>query len=605
MNQEKRLLLALVLSMIVCGIWGHMMSVKQRERMEKQKKAQRPPTQKKIIIPTETPVVAPPVIAAPANIFSAQEERIEVTTEKYWMQWSNKGAALQVLKLKEFYHDSADRNAKDWKKDPANWLELLPEFSGKFPSLLVIDRDDVKQRLEESYWKVTNALDQTPKKLIFELGHSEGIRYTKTFTFFPDTYFFNGELVVKNGSDNPALKKILILGGGAGIALEGSDINMMVGQVMYPNQKGQPLFESIDYNSMATEKTKVEKPITWAALTTSYFVHMLQLEQPPGVGEKTPYLITHLNNKSFTPETAWVQRTIEAHKKRGETRTAADFEKVKHVLPMLHTRPLDLQPHQEISIKFRFYAGSRIQLTNLDKTFKVLDDYGFWDPISRFLLLILNFFYNIFHNYGIAIILLTLVVKLCMFPLTKKQQVSMQEYQQKMRKFQPQMQKLQEKYRDNRQKMQEEIMKLYKEHKVNPIPLGGCLPIFLQIPILIGLYNALAYSIVLRQAEFLWINDLSQPDRIFHFGSSVFLLGEYLNILPIVMTVVWVVQMKTAPMPEDPQMRQQQKIMMWMPIIFGISFYNISSGLVLYWFVMQLISIVEQAWIKRLQPKTV
>jgi YidC/Oxa1 family membrane protein insertase len=168
-----------------------------------------------------------------------------------------------------------------------------------------------------------------------------------------------------------------------------------------------------------------------------------------------------------------------------------------------------------------------------------------------------------------------------------------------MKVFQPELQKLQAKYRNNKQKLQEEIMKLYKEHHVSPFPLGGCLPIFLQLPILIGLYSALSYSIVIRQASFLWINDLSQPDRLFGFGSSVPLLGEYFNILPILMTIVWFIQMKTAPMPEDPQMKQQQKIMMWMPIIFGFTFYSIASGLVLYWFVMQLISIGEQALIKR------
>ncbi|MCS6955287.1 MAG: membrane protein insertase YidC, partial [Candidatus Calescibacterium sp.] len=261
---------------------------------------------------------------------------------------------------------------------------------------------------------------------------------------------------------------------------------------------------------------------------------------------------------------------------------------------VMETKELAIPSKSQVKLSFDFYVSSKQQLAELDKNFASIDDYGFWAPVSHFLLWILNIFYQLTNNYGVAIILLTLAIKLALYPLSKRQQVYMYEYQSKMKKFQPELMQIQKKYKNDRKRQHEEMMRLYKEHKINPVPIGGCLPILLQLPILIGLYSAICYSIVLRQAEFLWIKDLSQPDALF----------DGFNLLPILMTIVWFIQMKTQPLPDDPNLRQQQKIMLFMPFIFGFMFYSMASGLILYWFVMQLISIVEQWIIKKSLPKS-
>ena len=174
-----------------------------------------------------------------------------------------------------------------------------------------------------------------------------------------------------------------------------------------------------------------------------------------------------------------------------------------------------------------------------------------------------------------------------------------------MKVIQPQLKKLQQKYKNNRQKLNQEMMALYKKHNVNPIPVGGCLPIFIQIPIFIGLYQSLQYSILLRQETFLWVTDLAQPDRFMLVDWSLFnsVFGDYLNILPIIMTVLWILQQKLMPRPESPEMQQQQKIFMFMTIFFGFLFYSLPSGLVMYWLTVNLISIGEQLIIRKLKEK--
>ncbi|MCK5528795.1 MAG: membrane protein insertase YidC, partial [Kiritimatiellae bacterium] len=207
-------------------------------------------------------------------------------------------------------------------------------------------------------------------------------------------------------------------------------------------------------------------------------------------------------------------------------------------------------------------------------------EFGRWfAPVSKFLLVILNLIYSVFHNYGIAIILLTALVRIVFWPITHKGTESMQ----RMQKIQPLVTAVREKHKSNPQKMNQEVMMLYKQHKVNP--MGGCLPMVIQIPVFIALFTVLRSAVELRYSSFLWIKDLSEPEGLF---AGMLPYGLSLNILPLVMTATMVLQQRLTPSTGD---AQQQKMMMFMPIVMLFIFYNMPSALVLYWSVSQGIAI--------------
>ena len=222
-------------------------------------------------------------------------------------------------------------------------------------------------------------------------------------------------------------------------------------------------------------------------------------------------------------------------------------------------------------------------------------------PATAIILELLHFTARILHNMGIAIIVTTLLIRLCLFPLSLKSQRNAMQ----MQALAPKIQALKERYKDDQQKYGVEQMRLFKEHGVNPV--AGCLPLFIQMPIFIGMYSVFEMSIMLHKAPFFgWIKDLSEPDRLLGPWSPVVipllitdLKIDALNLLPILMTITWFLQAYWTPRSPDPQMAQQQKMMMWMPIVFGFSCYGLASGLSLYFLANSTLSMAEQKIIKR------
>lgn len=213
---------------------------------------------------------------------------------------------------------------------------------------------------------------------------------------------------------------------------------------------------------------------------------------------------------------------------------------------------------------------------------------GWFGPISLLLLRILNLSHRVTGNYGLDIIVLTCLVKIVFWPLTQKSFQSMRE----MQKLQPEMAKLRERYKDDPKQMNTEIMELYKRHKVNP--LGGCLPMVLQIPVFFGLYQLLQNTIQLRHAPFfLWIHDLAAPERLE-------ILGYGVPVLTLLLGVSMFVQQRMSPPAGDPT---QQKIMMFMPVIFTFMFIGFPAGLTLYWLTNNVLTIAQQYFIIRNVPK--
>ena len=253
-----------------------------------------------------------------------------------------------------------------------------------------------------------------------------------------------------------------------------------------------------------------------------------------------------------------------------------------------------LMPGHKIAQQFHIYLGPQeLQTINKIKPeWSVIINYGTFDFIAQLILQLLGFVYSLVHSWGWAIVILSFLVYLLLYPLTLKQMRSMKE----MQLLQPHIEELRKLYKDNPQRLNKEIMQLYREHKVNP--LGGCLPLILQMPIFIALWQALQRSVILKGANFLWIKDLSEPDRLFTLGGS-FPIKE-INILPILTAILMFLQQKISTVATSGASAEQQKIMViMMPIIFGFAFYNMPSGWVLYFFVYSLLMLIYQFRISR------
>ena len=248
---------------------------------------------------------------------------------------------------------------------------------------------------------------------------------------------------------------------------------------------------------------------------------------------------------------------------------------------------LMLAPQTAQTVHVDYYLGPKVEqrLAAMPNDLAMAIDYGMFGFIAKPLLQLMNWLYGYVGNYGTAIILLTVIIKIVFWPLSHKSYKSMNQ----MKKLQPMMTKIREKYGDDRQRMNQEMMQLYKTYKVNP--MGGCMPMLLQIPVFFGLYQALLGAIELRHAPFIahvpftdivWLADLSAKDPFY--------------VTPIVMGATMFLQQKLTPAPGDPT---QQKIMMFLPLVFTFVFLNFPAGLVIYWLVNNVLSIAQQWWLMR------
>ncbi|MDR2339413.1 MAG: membrane protein insertase YidC [Deltaproteobacteria bacterium] len=257
--------------------------------------------------------------------------------------------------------------------------------------------------------------------------------------------------------------------------------------------------------------------------------------------------------------------------------------------------PLHIPPGSEASYPFDIYYGPKEQksLEDAGNQLSRSVDLGWFALLAKPLAWLLRFFYGFVGNYGVAIILVTILIKIILWPLTAKSYKSMKQ----MQKLQPRIKQLREKYKDDPQTMNKEMLQLYRTFKVSP--LGGCLPMILQIPFFIAFYRVLDYALELRGAPFaLWIHDLSAPDRLFHFNFSIPFVSQPTGIpvLTLLMGATMIWQQRMTPSMGD---QMQAKIMMLLPIIFIVALLNMPAGLVLYWLVNNILSIFQQKLINR------
>ncbi len=241
-----------------------------------------------------------------------------------------------------------------------------------------------------------------------------------------------------------------------------------------------------------------------------------------------------------------------------------------------------VQPGQTAKMQFQLYLGPKLyhRLAQLTHDEAEIMDFGLWKLVSQALLNMMNLLHRFVGNYAVAILILTAIIKLILWPLQTKANKSMR----RMAALSPKMQELKEKYKDDPTKMNAEVMRLYKDYGVNPV--SGCLPMLIQIPIFFGLFTMLRQAVELRNANFLWVHDLSQPDTIAHIPG----LGWPINILPLIMagTSFWMTHV--TPKSGD---ATQQRVMMFMPLIFVVFCYNFAAALALYYTTQNLFTILQ------------
>lgn len=310
-------------------------------------------------------------------------------------------------------------------------------------------------------------------------------------------------------------------------------------------------------------------PVEWVAVKNKYFTQILT----PADGAERCYVDVA----------------------RGAPVTSGFFRRTTRPIARVAARialpDFDLAPGQSMVQEATFYVGPKVY-ADLKANGPHQEDIlqlGFWRPIGILILKIMVWFRDHVwpYNYGLAIILLTFLIRVVFWPLNHKSMVSTRH----MQEIQPLIAAVKEKHKGDPQKQQQEMMALYKEHKINP--MGGCLPMLVQIPVFFALFVVLRGAIELRFSSFLWIADLSTQENLLR---DVLPIG--LNILPLFMGLTMWIQQKMTPT-SDPQ---QQKMMMMMPVIFTFMFYSFPSGLSLYWSVNQVMMIVQLAWMKKFHP---
>jgi YidC/Oxa1 family membrane protein insertase len=494
-----------------------------------------------------------PVPAVAASTASAQPsvpvdpkaKDITVDTPLYTAIIKEQGGGFKSFVLKNY------RNKMEQDSGPMQLI--VGKGGGNLPVLFSLDNGAGASLPVFKGDKSSIALTQEAEtaKLTMTTSPADGLMVVRTLTFRGDSYLINAEYKVQNATDKPVqVSPALSLDNEPfGHASESSQF-LFSGPAAYVNGA---LVET-------KPKTLAEKPVvlqgkvSWTGFVDNYFMTSVV----PATGNPVSVTLQGSEKQVRTVISEGIQ-TIGAHEAKAYTYT-------------LYFGPKKLQILEA--------AGN-----DLAKSV----DFGWFDILGKPMLWLLNFFHQYSGNYGVAIILLTMLIKLVFWPITQKGMSSMKN----MQKLQPKIAKLRERYKDDPAKMNQEMMTLYKTYKVNPV--GGCLPMLIQIPFFFALYQVLLAAIELRHAPFLlWITDLSAPDRLWIGFDIPYLHG--IPILTLLMGASMFFQQKMTPTTADPA---QARIMQFLPVVFTVMFINFASGLVLYWLINNLLSILQQYLINR------
>lgn len=519
--------------------------------------------------------------------------------------FTNKGGTLKSLSLGD-YPDRAGRSAEE-RLDSANWTRVLEEVEsnqGRTRSLQLAAslsaREYIDKPLEEEWWVARELTEADGGRGVeFTLAPGTGVVLRKRLQFRPQSHDLDLQLEIENESLETGPKPIgFVLTPAACMPRDSQDAYYYEPQALVcaPEEGGtrphvQVQIRDEGGGQLQGAFTIPRPPIQFAGVQNKYFAVLLR-----GQDALAQNSLKGASWRALRDE-AWLRKDPAAKPWR---QIVTDVQ-LELALPA---------KGQKQVWNYKLYAGpkDRDLIVAADPAAAALVDHdlGFFTTIAYALLSVLEFFHKLVGNWGLAIILLTVAVKGLLFPIQRRSQTAMAQYQTKMKRLQPRIEEIKERYKNDRAKLNQEQAKLMQQEGAFP-PLGGCLPMFLQIPVFFGLFSALRVAFELRQADFLWIPDLSLPDHTIYLGWDfiVPIVGwdmNYFNILPPLMIVMWIWQQKGMPMPADENAARMQKMMMWMPIIMGVFLYNYAAGLSLYMITQSGIGVIEQKVIRKYWP---
>ncbi len=499
---------------------------------------------------TKGPIGAPwPVSLAPesseptsgpkqAEITAAPVRTIKVDTNYYEALLSGYGGRLESFRLKKFKQTSEPNSADYQMIRPSERLPmgLLITVGGK-----TLDDHDVVYASEAP--SAIEATASHPATLTFTGKTSDGFAIQKIFTFPDSSYVFSLSASVKAEGD---------------VKPEAIGLTMSQALTELSGYRDYPTLQSyVNGKAASLGEKQLQKGAQAVTGTITY----------AGFGDR--YFLS-----AFLPANP-AHGTLEMNYVGSEADAQLLFPGVTAATSQVYMGPKELQT-----------------LESVNPALSKAIDMGFWGVIAVPFLRLLKLFYEIAPNYGVAIILLTMVVRLLTLPMSIKGQRSMM----RMQRLQPQVERIRERYKNEQEKLHHEMMELYKRNHVNP--LGGCLPMVIQFPVFIGLYEALLNAVELRNAPFIgWIRDLAAPDCLPLPGVTVpFTDLHGIPVLVILMALTAFVQQWISPRNPDPS---QQKMMMYMPVVFSVIFIELPAGLSLYYFFSNLLGVVQQFILNR------
>lgn len=481
----------------------------------------------------KTPVLPSSPLPSEKPKETSEVREITVENDKFRALFTNAGARLKSLQLKEYTETD----------DPGSPLITLIDVGPeRLASLRTVGMDGFNLSPDALYAVSRDgglqlSGDETGE-IVFSTTSASGLIVEKMFKFHGESYHFDLQIRISNPIENTLRGNIILsLVQPWDDSMEGNQFEF-VGPATFNGED----VKTDDVDDIAKEIKSYGKEVVWTAFESKYFISA----------------VVPLENA--------------AEKVRIEKEDDS-------VVNALESPYLTVAPKETRSLNYLLYFGPRHLEILKDVNYQLAEaiDFGFFGIIAKPLRLVLNFFYSFVGNWGVAIILLTVIIKMLFWPLTQKSYSSMKA----MQKLQPEMAKIREKHKNDRERLNREIMELYKKNRVNP--LGGCLPMLVQIPVFFALYKVLLNDIALRHAPFMfWINDLSAKDPYY--------------VTPIIMGATMFIQQKMTPSTMDPT---QAKMFMLMPVVFTFMFLNFPSGLVIYWLVNNLLTILQQYFINR------
>ena len=604
---EKRLSLALFLSFLVLVGWS-VLTPKPEPRPDTVTQSAGPKADGAELGP------ATPTFEPRGNVVVETEER-ELVLETgapgaagtYFMRFTNRGARLLELRMGDYFVQG--QLSEQRRAEPENWVQLLrsvesPDgLTGSFEVQTSASSEDLLggERLERALWtmRAIEGPSGRPIGAEFTYAPGTGAVFTKRISVVPGTHELDFEFTLANEGGPAPGKRQFQLVPASSLPRE-SDAD-----VFYVGPKAVACFaDGREFDLREAERKEdpgrdvrgsfggAGRPV-FLGVHDKYFAFLMRpLEDSAGAWIGAGWRrVRDLEFARENPtEAGEAYRTIDV---------LADLEMY---LPAVGEAPL--------TARYRVYAGPKERDALLaaypGHATLIEQDLGFFSGVASLILGIVGVCYALVGNWGWAIILMTLFIRLILFPINRRSQTAMARFQTKMKRIQPRIDEVKKRYEKDPTKARAEQQRIMQEEGAFP-PLGGCLPMFLQIPIFIGLFAALRVDFDLRQAPFaLWIQDLSLPDRMLELNFNTYLpfIGviEYFNLLPILMVVLWVWQQRSMPTPTDPQQARMMKMMAFTPILFGFLLYNYAAGLSLYMMTSSGFGIIETKVIRKFWP---